>query len=125
VTAGANQAFVNIVLSLVDESDSVVLFKPYYFNHIMALQMTGGADRVGLTDWGLGSTVLVARWFGNNLLCFHQPCHVSSPATRVECSSCDLDNCFLPPRAVPCIVMLCCAWFCWLMLCRFCWVPSI
>jgi aspartate/methionine/tyrosine aminotransferase len=47
VTAGANQAFVNIVLSLVDEGDRVVLFTPYYFNHIMALQMTGGAEKVG------------------------------------------------------------------------------
>eukprot|EP00878_Enallax_costatus_P026273 GHUV01028173.1.p1 GENE.GHUV01028173.1~~GHUV01028173.1.p1 ORF type:complete len:123 (-),score=19.62 GHUV01028173.1:217-585(-) len=46
VTAGANQAFVNLVLTLTDESDKVVLFKPYYFNHLMALQMTGGADKV-------------------------------------------------------------------------------
>jgi aspartate/methionine/tyrosine aminotransferase len=34
VTAGANQAFVNLVLTLCDESDRVVLFKPYYFNHM-------------------------------------------------------------------------------------------
>lgn len=46
MTAGANQAFVNVVLSLVDEQDRVVLFKPYYFNHMMALQMTGGAEQV-------------------------------------------------------------------------------
>jgi aspartate/methionine/tyrosine aminotransferase len=52
VTAGANQAFVNAVVSLVDARDQVVLFRPYYFNHLMALQMTGGADRVliGETD---------------------------------------------------------------------------
>lgn len=46
VTAGANQAFVNLVLTLTDASDKVVLFKPYYFNHIMALQMSGGAEKV-------------------------------------------------------------------------------
>lgn len=46
VTNGANQAFVNIMLTLVDSTDKVVLFTPYYFNHLMALQMTGGADRV-------------------------------------------------------------------------------
>ena len=46
VTAGANQAFANVVLGLVDESDRVVLFRPYYFNHLMCLQMTGGAERV-------------------------------------------------------------------------------
>ncbi|KAF8066353.1 ISS1 [Scenedesmus sp. PABB004] len=40
VTAGANQGFVNLVLSLCDASDRVVLFTPYYFNHLMALQMT-------------------------------------------------------------------------------------
>lgn len=42
VTAGANQAFTNVVLTLLDAKDSVVLFKPYYFNHLMAVQMTGG-----------------------------------------------------------------------------------
>lgn len=48
VTAGANQAFVNVVLSLLDETDRVVLFAPYYFNHLMAIQMTGSAEGVVL-----------------------------------------------------------------------------
>lgn len=39
VTAGANQAFVNLVLALLDPQDAVVLFAPYYFNHMMALQV--------------------------------------------------------------------------------------
>lgn len=39
VTAGANQAFVNLVLTLLDSQDSVVLFAPYYFNHLMAIQV--------------------------------------------------------------------------------------
>lgn len=46
VTAGANQAFTNIVLTLLDPSDGIVLFVPYYFNHLMAVQMTGGAANV-------------------------------------------------------------------------------
>lgn len=46
VTAGANQAFVNIVLSLLDPGSRVVLFKPYYFNHLMAIQMTGSSNSV-------------------------------------------------------------------------------
>eukprot|EP00884_Botryococcus_braunii_P017072 jgi/Botrbrau1/4048/Bobra.152_3s0007.2 len=46
VTAGANQAFVNVVLTLLDAGDSIVLFVPYYFNHLMAIQMTGGAAHV-------------------------------------------------------------------------------
>ncbi|XP_010429976.1 PREDICTED: uncharacterized protein LOC104714344 [Camelina sativa] len=41
VTAGANQAFVNLVIALCDAGDSVVMFKPYYFNSYMAFQMTG------------------------------------------------------------------------------------
>lgn len=40
VTAGANQAFVNVVLTLLDASDKVVLFVPYYFNHLMAIQVS-------------------------------------------------------------------------------------
>ncbi|XP_042491245.1 aromatic aminotransferase ISS1-like [Macadamia integrifolia] len=41
VTAGANQAFVDLVLTLCDAGDSVVMFAPYYFNAYMAFQMTG------------------------------------------------------------------------------------
>ncbi|KAF7814320.1 aromatic aminotransferase ISS1 isoform X1 [Senna tora] len=49
VTAGANQvkndallgAFVNLVLTLCDAGDTVVMFAPYYFNAYMSFQMTG------------------------------------------------------------------------------------
>ncbi|OAY76383.1 Aspartate aminotransferase [Ananas comosus] len=41
VTAGANQGFVNLVLTLCDAGDSVVMFAPYYFNAYMSFQMTG------------------------------------------------------------------------------------
>jgi len=40
VTVGANQAYVNTVLTLLQDTDKAVVFKPYYFNHVMALQMT-------------------------------------------------------------------------------------
>ena len=50
VTAGANQAFVNVLLTLTDAENNVVLFKPYYFNHLMACQMTGGARNVILGE---------------------------------------------------------------------------
>ena len=46
VTAGANQAFANVVLALLDPEDACVLFAPYYFNHMMALQLAGGAENV-------------------------------------------------------------------------------
>lgn len=38
------QAFVNIVLTLCDAQDSVVMFAPYYFNSYMSFQMTGVTD---------------------------------------------------------------------------------
>uniref|UniRef100_A0A7N0ZWX6 Aminotransferase class I/classII large domain-containing protein n=1 Tax=Kalanchoe fedtschenkoi TaxID=63787 RepID=A0A7N0ZWX6_KALFE len=44
VTAGANQAFVDLVLTLCDAGDSVVMFAPYYFNAYMSFQMTGVTD---------------------------------------------------------------------------------
>jgi aromatic aminotransferase len=40
VTAGANQAYMNVVLTLLDQTTKAVVFAPYYFNHVMALQMT-------------------------------------------------------------------------------------
>jgi aspartate/methionine/tyrosine aminotransferase len=42
VTSGANQAYVNTVLTLLSEGDKCVVFRPYYFNHVMAIQMTRG-----------------------------------------------------------------------------------
>ena len=54
VTAGANQAFTNVVLTLCDAQDQVVLFKPYYFNHLMAIQMTGGEQNVLYGPAGAG-----------------------------------------------------------------------
>ena len=46
VTVGANQAYMNIVLTIMSESSKAVVFKPYYFNHVMAIQMCCGNDAV-------------------------------------------------------------------------------
>ncbi|KAK9918752.1 hypothetical protein WJX75_006606 [Coccomyxa subellipsoidea] len=46
VTAGANQGLTSLMLTLLDPSDRAVLFKPYYFNALMALQMTGCGQTV-------------------------------------------------------------------------------
>jgi aromatic aminotransferase len=40
ITMGANQAYMNIVLTLLSSIDTAVIFQPYYFNHVMALQMS-------------------------------------------------------------------------------------
>jgi len=50
VTAGANQGFMNIVLALLDAGSKAVLFAPYYFNHLMALQMTGAEIEIAECD---------------------------------------------------------------------------
>jgi aspartate/methionine/tyrosine aminotransferase len=41
VTAGANMAFVHVVLAITEPGDEVVLPVPYYFNHEMAIEMAG------------------------------------------------------------------------------------
>ena len=48
VTQGANQAFMNLMLTLLDAGDAALLYRPYYFNHLMALQMTGCAAELVL-----------------------------------------------------------------------------
>uniref|UniRef100_A0A7S0DSD0 Aminotransferase class I/classII large domain-containing protein n=1 Tax=Amorphochlora amoebiformis TaxID=1561963 RepID=A0A7S0DSD0_9EUKA len=48
VTAGANQAFTNVVLATADAQSSIILWPPYYFNHKMAIQMTGGSSTLEL-----------------------------------------------------------------------------
>jgi aspartate/methionine/tyrosine aminotransferase len=50
VTAGANQAFVNAILSITRLGDHVLVLSPYYFNHVMALQLAGCKPVVIDTD---------------------------------------------------------------------------
>jgi katanin p60 ATPase-containing subunit A1 len=46
VTVGANQAFVNCVLTCLCDDSKAIVFSPYYFNHVMALQMCCGDESV-------------------------------------------------------------------------------
>ncbi|KAM7275090.1 hypothetical protein ACFE04_016956 [Oxalis oulophora] len=41
VTAGSNQGFLNLVLTLCDVTDSVILFAPFFFNALETFRMTG------------------------------------------------------------------------------------
>lgn len=50
VTAGGNQAFINLVMALCDPGDEAILFTPYYFNHLMAFQMAGVRVRFAHCD---------------------------------------------------------------------------
>lgn len=46
VTAGANQAFINIALTLCDNEDDAVILAPYYFSHKLSLQLVGAKVHV-------------------------------------------------------------------------------
>jgi len=50
VTAGCNQAFVNSVLTVTSPGDHVILLAPYYFNHVMAVQLAGCKPVIVDTD---------------------------------------------------------------------------
>ena len=41
VTTGANQAFAHALLAVCDPGDEVILFRPYYFSHLVAVQLLG------------------------------------------------------------------------------------
>lgn len=41
VTAGANQAFMNAILSITIPDDEVIFFRPTYFNYVMGVQLSG------------------------------------------------------------------------------------
>jgi aromatic aminotransferase len=48
ITSGANQAYMNCVLTLLGNDDKSVFFRPYYFNHIMATQLAVGNNGIVL-----------------------------------------------------------------------------
>jgi len=50
VTAGANQAFLNVVLAVCDPGDEVILLSPYYFNHEMAVALASAVPVIVATD---------------------------------------------------------------------------
>ncbi|MHA1858746.1 MAG: pyridoxal phosphate-dependent aminotransferase [Candidatus Thorarchaeota archaeon] len=45
ITAGGNQAFAGAVLMLVGPGENVIVPEPYYFNSVMAIELTGGVAR--------------------------------------------------------------------------------
>ena len=49
-TAGANQGYTNLVLALLDAGDRGAIFAPFYFNHKMAIEMTGAVPLILPTD---------------------------------------------------------------------------
>jgi aspartate/methionine/tyrosine aminotransferase len=50
VTAGANMAFMNTLMAITDPDDEVILLRPYYFNHEMAIDMVSCKPVIVDTD---------------------------------------------------------------------------
>lgn len=50
VTAGGNMAFQHAILAITDPGDEVILLTPYYFNHLMALQIANASPVLVATD---------------------------------------------------------------------------
>ena len=74
VTVGANQAYTNIVLTLLGsgaETNKAVVFAPYYFNHVMAIQMCAGPEAVVVGPTNMDTGVPDIDWL-RQLLSEHQ-----------------------------------------------------
>ncbi|KAG1672270.1 hypothetical protein FOA52_004284 [Chlamydomonas sp. UWO 241] len=67
ITNGGNQAYMNLVISLVDESDKTVLFAPAYFDHIMSHQMVGGAANIIYGECDPSTLKPSVQWLRNAL----------------------------------------------------------
>ena len=52
VTAGANMAFLNVILAIADVGDEIILPLPYYFNQEMTIRMLGCQPVMAPTDEG-------------------------------------------------------------------------
>jgi aspartate/methionine/tyrosine aminotransferase len=50
VTAGANMAFMNAMMAITDPDDEIILLRPYYFNHEMAINMVSCKAVIVETD---------------------------------------------------------------------------
>lgn len=50
VTAGGNMGFVNAILAIADPDNEVIILRPYYFNHEMAITIAGARPVAVATD---------------------------------------------------------------------------
>lgn len=68
VTVGANQAYTNIVLTLLGgDHNKAVVFAPYYFNHVMAIQMCAGPQAVVVGPTNMETGVPDIDWLRRTL----------------------------------------------------------
>ena len=72
VTVGANQAYTNVVLTLLGSnseanSNRAIVFAPYYFNHVMAIQMCAGPEAVVVGPTNMDTGVPDIEWLRGTL----------------------------------------------------------
>jgi aspartate/methionine/tyrosine aminotransferase len=95
VTAGANQAFVNVLLAVADSGDAVILFAPYYFSHYSAA-LFAGLRPIVLNSNSHESVAGALQYYSENLLHSEVPSAETVRAV-VVCTPCNptgsvLDN---------------------------------
>ena len=81
VTAGANQAYMNIVLTVMGgttdtttiTTDKAIVFAPYYFNHVMALQMCCGKEAVLVGPTNMDTGYPDIAWLAQTLHEYNTP----------------------------------------------------
>lgn len=110
VTTGANQAFSNMVLALLDPSDRVALYKPYYFNHLMAIQMSGGGHNVAFGPRKPGSGHPDLDWLAAELA------GPNPPRLVVLTNPCNPTGTLMKPEEVERAAALCAEAGAWLVL---------
>lgn len=74
ITSGANQGFMNVALTLTDASDDVIVLSPYYFSHLLSLQLCQAKVHICPFD----NTTLLPEWTQlEDLIRQHKPKMVS------------------------------------------------
>jgi len=110
VTQGANQAYMNIVLTLLDHKDKAVIFSPFYFNHRMALQLAGADVVLGEVDASLLPDV---DWLEKSL---QEASATGQPIKMVTLTSpCNPTGVYVDPATIERVVELCRTYGCWLV----------
>lgn len=93
ITAGANQAFSNVATLLTDAQDDVIVVAPYYFSHVMALQLCDTKVHVCpfdsktlQPDWPSLKTMIEA--YKPKMVCSTRS-SISLQTSRNRCLGCD------------------------------------
>jgi aromatic aminotransferase len=126
ITSGANQAYMNCVLTLLDHpSSKAVVFAPYYFNHVMALQMTltnpSNQLLVGPTDTYNGQPNL--NWLEQQFKIYNTETNnndYSNSSNRIRMVTIvnpgNPSGTYLPRHYMQRVVDLCRTYVCWLVI---------